>query len=131
MPPGSLPHTRPTRRTVPWLLATLTLALALAGPAYADSLGAEELQEAEAMLAAGVADVPIEAPPELPEPATEPAEEAPSEPAPVPVEVPEPEPYAPPPAEEAVTFEAADSGRADRARSGRGGGHRTARLHLR
>ena len=108
MPLGSLPHTRPTRRTVPWLLATLTLALALAGPAYADSLGAEELQEAEAMLAAEVPDVPIEAPPELPEPATEPAEEAASEPAPVPVEVPEPEPYAPPPVEEAVTFEAAD-----------------------
>jgi hypothetical protein len=102
MPSKSLPHSRPTRRTVPWLLATLTMAFALAGPAYADSDGADELQEAEAMLAAEVPEVPMEAPPEVPEPAPEPAAEAPeSEPAPAP----EPEP---PPAEEAVTFGATD-----------------------
>jgi hypothetical protein len=97
MPSNSLPRSRPTRRTVPWLLATLTMAFALAGPAYADSDGAEELQDAEAMLAAEVPEVPIEAPPEVPEPAPEPAAEAP-----------EPEPPAPPPAEEAVTFGATD-----------------------
>ena len=39
MPPGSPPRPRRTRRSVPWLLATLTLTLALAGPAYADTLG--------------------------------------------------------------------------------------------
>jgi hypothetical protein len=108
MPPGSLPRRRPTRRTVPWLLATLTMALALAGPAYADSLGAAELQEAEAMLAAEIPDEPIEAPPELPEPVAEPAEASPSEPAPAPVEVPVEEPAAAPPAEEAVTLGATD-----------------------
>ena len=108
MSPGSLPRRRPTRRTVPWLLATLTTALALAGPAYADSLGAAELQEAEAMLAAEVPDEPIAAPPELPEPIAEPVEEQPSEPAPAPMEEPEPEPAAPPPAEEAVTLGATD-----------------------
>jgi hypothetical protein len=112
MPPGSLPRTRPTRRTAPWLLATLTLAFALAGPAYADELGAEELQDAEAMLAAEVPEVPMEAPPELPEPApepeAEPVEETPSEPVPATIEAPEPEPSAAPPAEEAMTFDAAD-----------------------
>jgi hypothetical protein len=59
MPSGSLPRTRLTSRAAPWLLATLTLALALAGPANADSFGAEELQEAEAMLAAEVPEVPM------------------------------------------------------------------------
>lgn len=108
MLPGYLPRPRRTRRTVPWLLATLTMAFALAGPAYADSVGAEELQDAEAMLAAEVPEVPMEAPPEVLEPAPEPAADVPSEPAPTPVEAPEPEPPAPPPAEEAVTFGATD-----------------------
>jgi hypothetical protein len=112
MPSGSLPLKRPTRRTVPWLLATLTVASALAGPAYADSLGAEELQEAEAMLATEVPEVPMEVPAEALEPAPEPAAEPPpepsSEPVPVPVEAPEPEPPAAPPVEEVVTFDAAD-----------------------
>jgi hypothetical protein len=102
MPSKSLPHSRPTRRTVPWLLATLTVAFALAGPAYADSDGAEELQEAEAMLAAEVPEVPMEAPPEVPEPAPEPAAEAPE---PDLAPAPEPEPS---PTEEPVTLGATD-----------------------
>jgi hypothetical protein len=108
MPPENLPRTRRTCRTAPWLLATLTVAFALAGPAYADSLGAEELEGAEAMLAAEVPEVPIEAPPELAEvsePVVEPVEAPPAEVVPTPVEAPEPEP---PPAEEAVQFDAAE-----------------------
>jgi hypothetical protein len=108
MPSGSLPRTRLTSRAAPWLLATLTLALALAGPANADSFGAEELQEAEAMLAAEVPEVPMEAPPDVPEvvpePVVEPAAEPPSEP----VAAPEPQAPAPPPAEEVMTLGASD-----------------------
>jgi hypothetical protein len=134
MSPGSAPLQRPTRRTVPWLLATLTLALALAGPAYADSLGAEELAEAEAMLAAEIPEAPVEeppepsepviepaeappepsepviepaeAPPEPSEPVIEPAEAPPTEPAPAPVEAPAPEPEAAPAEEPLAPVEA-------------------------
>jgi hypothetical protein len=92
---------------VPWLLATLTLALALAGPAYADSLGAEEIAEAEAMLAAEIPEAPVEEPPEPPEPAVEPAEAPAAEPVPTPVDAPPAEPPPAVPAEEPVTPDAA------------------------
>jgi hypothetical protein len=88
---------------VPWLLATLTLALALAGPAYADSLGGEEIAEAEAMLAAEIPEAPVEEPPELSEPPVEPAEAPPAEPVPTPVDAPPAEPLPAVPAEEPMT----------------------------
>lgn len=103
MPPGSVPLPRPTRRTVPWLLATLTLALALAGPAYADSLGAEEIAEAEAMLAAEMPEAPVEEPSEPPEPPIEPIEAPPAEPVPTPMDAPPAEPPAAVPAETPMT----------------------------
>lgn len=92
---------------MPWLLATLTLALALAGPAYADSLGAEEIAEAEAMLAAEIPEAPVEEPPEPSEPPVEPAEAPPAEPVPAPVDAPTAEPPPAVPAEEPVTPDAA------------------------
>ena len=86
MSPESPSFPRPTRRTAPWLLAALTIALALAGPAYADSIGAEGTSDIDAVLAAQGVGAP-EAPPEPPEPVYEPADAPPAEPVP-----PEPDP---------------------------------------
>ena len=104
MPPGSPPRPRRTRRSVPWLLATLTLTLALAGPAYADTLGTEGIPDPETVLASEVpelSEVPVEVPSEAIEPLTEPAEAPPAEP-PVPV------PESPPPLEDPPVAEPAE-----------------------
>lgn len=60
MPSGSRHSLRRSCRPALRLLATLLLALALAEPAFAGSLGAEELREAEAVLAAGGVEAPAE-----------------------------------------------------------------------
>jgi hypothetical protein len=112
MPPGSPPRPRRTRRSAPWLLATLTLALVLAGPAYADTLGTEGIPDPETVLASEVPElpeVPMEVPAEAIEPLTEPTEAAPAEP-PAPVPEPPPPPVEPPlaePSEDAVSLGAA------------------------
>jgi hypothetical protein len=60
MPSGSPHSLRRSCRPALRLLATLLLALALAEPAFAGSFGAEELREAEAVLAAGGVEAPAE-----------------------------------------------------------------------
>jgi hypothetical protein len=60
MPSGSLHRPRRSCRPTPKLLATLLLALALAEPANADSLAAEEIQDAAATLAAEGVEAPVE-----------------------------------------------------------------------
>ena len=60
MPSGSRHSLRRSCRPALRLLATLLLALALSEPAFAGSLGAEELREAEAVVAAGGVEAPAD-----------------------------------------------------------------------
>ena len=127
MPPEHPSLPRLTCRTAPWLLAALTIALALAGPAYADSIGAEGTSDIDAALAAQGVDAPVEASQEPPEPVYEPADAPPAEPVPPepdppeadPPEVDPPvaEPPAAPPEEEPVVPVAAEQAPAAAAES--------------
>lgn len=110
MPPGSIPRPRPTRRSTPWLLATLTLALALAGPANADTFGGAEMPDPETVLATEVPEASVAMPPESMESVEVPTEALAMESAPAAPEPPPPPdaPAVPESAEEPVSFSGAE-----------------------